>query len=237
MGVLGFGSHTAKRAMVKQDAIRQSAASVLSNSKAARRAFDKTWGAAARAPVFCKITKKTINGVNKRVYRTSRLVGSHAYNIAASGAAATAARTLEDECNALKLEVEAESGRAPWLPGVSGGARMLIDQFLCALAQEATIKAHAVRVGAGSAQRLNGKHMRLGWEATFESVFAAATLVPRAMHVAAVEAKRVAKKGGAGKKNEGGGEGGEGGGDDDDDAYAPPSDEEDEGAAAAEASV
>lgn len=201
--------------MVKQDVVRQSPASILANSKAARSAFDKTWNAASRAPIFCKITKKTINGANKRVYRTARLVGSHAYNIAASGAAATAARALEDECKTLRIEAQAESARAPWLPGISKGARMVIDQFLCALAQEAAMKAHAVREGAGSSKRLNGKHMRIGWEAVFETVFSDSAIMPRAMHVSPLESKRSSKS----KKPEKA---------DDEDDYAPPSDAGDE---------
>ena len=46
-------------AMAKLDAVKQSPASILQNAKNARKAYDKTWNSAARAPVFCKISKKT----------------------------------------------------------------------------------------------------------------------------------------------------------------------------------
>jgi hypothetical protein len=207
--------------MAKTDVLRQSPASILSNCKTSRKAFDKTWNTASRAPVFCKISKKTLNGATKKVYRTTRLIGSHAYNIAASGAAATAARVLEDECKTLRVEPLAESNRAPWLPGVSKGARMLIDQFLCALAQEATMKAHAVREGAGSTMRLSGKHMRVGWEATWDTVFANSCIMPRTMHVVPIDLKKSAKsKKAADKKKSGDDDEGE-------EEYAP---EEEEGA-------
>lgn len=201
--------------MTKLDAARQSPHNILANSKASRAAFDKTWNVASRAPVFCKISKKSINGVTKKTFRTARLVGSHAYNIAASGAAATSARILEEECKALRLEAEPENTRAPWLPGVSKGARMVIEQFLCALAQEATMKAHAVREGSGSSKRLNGKHMRLAWEAVFDTVFADTSIMPRSMHVAAPESKRSSKGKKADKKKDAAAE--------EDDDYAPPS--------------
>lgn len=44
--------------MVKLDATKQSPASILANAKNSRRAYDKCWNAAARAPIFCKISKK-----------------------------------------------------------------------------------------------------------------------------------------------------------------------------------
>lgn len=46
-------------AMGKLDAVRQSPASIMQNCKKARRAYDRAWSSAARAPMFCKIVKKT----------------------------------------------------------------------------------------------------------------------------------------------------------------------------------
>lgn len=47
--------------MVKLDAVNQSPASILANAKNSRKQYDKMWNAAARAPIFCKITKKTLD--------------------------------------------------------------------------------------------------------------------------------------------------------------------------------
>jgi hypothetical protein len=57
--------------MTKLDAVKQSPKSILDNSKNARKAYDKTWNSAARAPVFCKITKKT--SADGKVHYTPRL--------------------------------------------------------------------------------------------------------------------------------------------------------------------
>ena len=130
--------------MVKADAIRQSPMSVLDNAKSSRKTYDLVWNAASRAPVFCKITKKTTpDGKVKKMHRTSRLIGSHAFQIAASGAAMNASRILSNECNKLRLDVQTESSRAPWLPSVSKGAKMVLEQFLCAFL--CTCEAHVQR--------------------------------------------------------------------------------------------
>lgn len=114
--------------------------------------------------------------------------------IAASGAAANASMVVEAECNTLREDVESESARAPWLPQVSKGAKMVLEQWLCALAQEATKKAHAVREGSGSTKRLNRKHMQIGWDAVFDNVFSNSSIMPKSMFVAPVTTKKAAKK-------------------------------------------
>ena len=81
------------------NALWKSINSVITNGKNARRAYDDTWRIAARAPIFCKISKRTMaDGKTKKFYRTARLIGSHAYNIAASGAALRACRILGNDC-------------------------------------------------------------------------------------------------------------------------------------------
>ena len=62
--------------MVKLDVIRQSPHNILTNSKKARKMYDKAWNSAARAPIFCKIVKRTTsNGKSKKFHRTARLRG------------------------------------------------------------------------------------------------------------------------------------------------------------------
>ena len=72
------------------DVMQRSATSMMQNAKNINKAYDRTWKASARAPIFCKIKRKAVGdkGKFKKTYRTSRLIGNHAYNIAASGAAA-----------------------------------------------------------------------------------------------------------------------------------------------------
>jgi hypothetical protein len=176
--------------VAKTDAVRRSPAAILANSKNARRNFDKLWNAAAKAPIFCKTSSKTLpDGKTKKRYKTSRLVSSHAYKIAQSGAALHAARLASRDCGVLRIEAETESSRAPWMPSLSAGARIVLEQFLAALAQEAAFKADAFREGCGSAKRVSGKHMRLGWEATKESVFASSTMIPSTVIALPLEKK------------------------------------------------
>lgn len=122
---------------------------------------------------------------------------------------------MEVECNAVREDVESESSRAPWLPQVSSGAKLVLEQFMCALAQEATMKAHAVRDGCGNTKRVSRKHMQIGWDMVFESVFSNSAMIPRSIYVAPVE-KKVSKKQGASKHAAG----------NDDDDYAPAEEDE-----------
>jgi len=202
--------------MVKLDAVRQSPHNILANSRKARKMYDKAWNAAARAPVFCKITKRAVAGKTKKTYRTHRMIGSHAYMVAASGAASTVANAMEAECYAVREEADPESSRAPWLPQVAKGAKMVLEQFLCALAQEATKKAHAVREGCGTTKRLNRKHMQIGWDVVFENIFSNTAMMPKSMYVALPAAKKPAKKKGEKSKEAEG----------DDEDYAPADDDD-----------
>ena len=45
--------------MVKLDATRQSPHNIYNNSKIAQEKTNKVWNSAARAPMFCKIVKRT----------------------------------------------------------------------------------------------------------------------------------------------------------------------------------
>lgn len=178
----------------KLEAIRQSQNAPYANFKKATKQYNTVWQNAARAPIFCKITKRVLDGKSKKFYRTHRLIGSHAYQIAASGAAAHVVQSIEADCNTLREDPELESARAPWMPNVSKGTKMMMEQFLCALAQEATLKGHAVREGCGSTKRLNAKHMRIAWDAVLENVFGNTALIPKKMFVAELQSKKVTKK-------------------------------------------
>ena len=179
----------------KLDSIKQSVSSALGNTKMARKAYDRTWSVAARAPIFCKVTKKSMgNGRTKKTYRGARLISRHAYKIAASGAAMNALRIAAGDCKTLRVSHTEENSRAPWLPGVSKGAQMVVEQFLAALAQEAAYRAQAVRQGTTGAQRVNADHMRMGWEATVDNVFGASAPLPRSMIVLHEEKEKKAKR-------------------------------------------
>lgn len=172
--------------------VQVSPANILGNGKTSRAIYDKTWNAAAKAPMFSTIRVYDVKEGKKRMSRTARLISANAYKIAASGAAMHAGRILASDCKILRTAPSKESSRAPWLPTVSSGARMLLEQFLCALAQEAAYKAHAIRQGSTGTQRLGKKHAAMGWEVTAESVFASTSLMPSTV-VQVVPKKKPAK--------------------------------------------
>ena len=198
--------------MVKPSAHRQSATAVMKAAKTLKTQCNKTWNLAPKAPMFTR-KSKTVAG-KKKVVRTKRLIGGHAYKICASGAAGWVNSIMQREAGAFRTTIGAESKRVPWLPSIGKGAIALIEQFLCAYAQEATRHAVSVRQGLGRVDkasgkhidlctRLNGKLMKLGYDTADAAVFGSAMPVPRAMVVCKPD-KKVAKKGGKGKEAEDG---------------------------------
>lgn len=152
--------------------VRQSAENVFYDAREVRKHVNQTWSLAAKTPMFCKISK-TKNGNTRRA--TTRLISNTAYAIALSSAAHTVCQSVAAECEDLNLSCHEEKRMAPWLPNASAGAKILIEQFLASLAQEATYKAHAFRVASSRAnppKRLSRAHMKAGWKATIEGVFA-----------------------------------------------------------------
>lgn len=100
----------------------------------------------------------------------------------------------------LRLIPEKESSRAPWLPSMSKGAKMMTEHFLCALAQEAAYKGHAFRKGSGDAKRLSAKHIKAGWDSTFDSVFATSCMMPQVVAALPLARTKI-KKSEVAKKN------------------------------------
>lgn len=151
--------------------VRQSAENVFFDASEVKKHVNKVWSLAAKTPMFCKISKRD----NKERRRTTRLVSNSAYAIALSAAAHNVARAVSAECEALHLPCHDEKKTAPWLPNATPGAKILLEQFLSSMAQEATYKAHAFRVASSRSKppkMLRRAHMKAGWKATIESVFA-----------------------------------------------------------------
>ena len=96
---------------------------------------------------------------------------------------------MQREAGAFRTTIGTESKRVPWLPSVSKGAIALIEQFLCAYAQEATRHAVTVRQGLGRTdgngkhvplcKRLNGKLMKLGYDRADAAIFGSSMPAPR----------------------------------------------------------
>lgn len=184
--------------MAKPSAHRASAAAIMNGAKKLKKTCNDTWKLAPKAPMFTKKTK-TVAG-KKKVVRTKRLIGGHSYKICASGAAGYAAAVLAREAAVFRAPIDIESKRVPWLPSISPGAIAILEQFLCAYAQDATRHAVSIRVGLGTNgkpmfARLNGKLMKMGYDQADAQIFGTSTPAPRYMYVAKPEAKP-SKKGG-----------------------------------------
>lgn len=195
-------------------ATRQSAKELQAASKKIGDAMKKTWRLAPKAPMF---TRKTVNTNGKRrVTRTNRLIGSHAFKILASGSAQYVSRVLAHEANALRISIGNESKRCPWLPAFSRGAISMMQGFACAYAQEGTRNAVNIKKELGryttdpktgkekfvGQKRLNGKLMKMGYDVADESIFGSCAMVPRHVMICRSEKKAAGKKGESGSNDD-----------------------------------
>lgn len=198
--------------MGKLSAHRKSALAISRGAHDLKKLTNATWKLAPKAPMFTRKSKNQQG--KKKTVRTVRLVGGHAYKIAASGAAAYAAAVMQREAQAFRATVGTESKRTPWLPSVTPGAMALLEQWLCAYAQTATRHAVNVRTGLGSTdkhgtfqpllKRLNGRLMKIGFDTADEQVFQSAMPTPRKLIVCKPEAKKQKKREGAVNEEEAG---------------------------------
>ena len=179
--------------MGKLTAARQSAASMLKDSREIRSQCNKTWNLAPKAPMYTRIAKtkdgKTASKNGKKIIRTKRLINNHAYKIAASGAAGYVSSVLKREGDTFRVATSPESKRCPWLPSISKGAMAVLEAFLCAYAQEGTRNAVSVRKGLGAQKRLNGKLMKIGFDRADQAIFGGSMPAPRATLVSKADKK------------------------------------------------
>jgi hypothetical protein len=190
--------------MGKPSAHRASAVAMMKGAKTLKKVCNNTWKLAPKAPMFTRKSKAVAG--KKKVVRTKRLIGGHAYKIVASGGAAYASAVLGREASVFRTSIDSESKRVPWLPSVSPGAIAIIEQFLCAYAQDATRHAVSVRQGLGRMDktkgkwiplfaRLNGKLMKVGYDQADQQIFGSAMPAPRNLYIAKPDAKSTKKEG------------------------------------------
>ena len=161
-----------------------SAKNLTLDARESRKGFDAVWHDAAHAPMFCRSKEVTDSeGETKVVRRTARLIPTASFKIAASGAALNAKSTLSKECMDVRVNPRSEIKRNPWLPSISNGACIMLEQFVCAVAQEAAQRAHIYRLGSGNTMRINKSFTRMGWNATMESVFASTMPCAKTIYV------------------------------------------------------
>ena len=188
--------------MVKSDreytAHQKSALASLRAAKQVKQQTNAVWGVANKAPMFIKKPNKDAKkrfhpktGKEIKIVRTARLIGSQAYLVAASGAAAAVNAQVAREAQRFRVEMDAEKPKVPWLPSYSKGAIALLEQFLCAYAQEAFYYATQIKDGLKSHEKVNSDMMRMGFERAHANVFAAST--PGVRSVAVVPTSMIPK--------------------------------------------
>ena len=177
---------------------QQSAQASLNAAKDIKKATNAVWGLAPKAGMFVKkpnpdakprYSKKS--GKEIKVVRTNRLISSTAYLVAASGAAAAVNAQVAAEAKKLRIDMESEKTRVPWLPRYSKGAIALLEQFLCAYAQEAFYNAKEMQETLGTHEKVSKDMIRVGFERAHANVFGASA--PGAARVAVVPSYMIPK--------------------------------------------
>jgi len=205
----------------KPTATRLSALNLLASAKTIAKRVNEVWSVAPKSKMFTRKLDpskkyKRWSSDKKRyveysVIRTNKLLSGHAIKIAASGAAQHVNAIFAQEASAYKAKTRGEAKRSPWLPAVTPGAALLLEQFLSAYAQEATANARDVRIGLTTVhpkegepyvaqKRLSGASMKVGFDAADARIFGALAMAPRKTIVCALPKKsKKAAEGGEGE--------------------------------------
>jgi len=177
--------------MGQPTAAQKSIQSVYENQARARRVTDGLWRNAKKAPMF-GIVKKTQSG---RVMRkTQRLISSNAFKVLLSGACASVSASVEQDLDELGVDYTQDSKSRPFSMSLSGGAQLMLEQFLSAIISQIVYQTRTIRNGIGRHQRNNKELVRLAIESVRESVFDAANVAPMdaiALPMALARKKRV----------------------------------------------
>lgn len=133
---------------------KRSILSVLGAHHKNNQTFDAVWNFAKKTPMFCKKprvmkfkNRKTGKTEDRKIMSTVRISNSHKYSTLVSMAFARQARSVGIMCDVLRSEQELEDPRAPALPRISPGFKLLLDQTLIAFAQNVVEKAKLLQEG------------------------------------------------------------------------------------------
>ena len=157
---------------------KRSVLNILSAHHKNNRVFDSVWNLAHKAPIFCKkprlvkyTNKKTKKTEDRKIMSAIRITSSHKYSTLASASFARHARSVGVMCDALRADHELEDSRAPALPRISPGFKMLLDQAMIAYTQNVISRAKLLQEG----MQRQTKHKKI----TFRAVDVAAKAVDR----------------------------------------------------------
>ena len=115
----------------KQKALVRTRSRVLRDQSKFDKSLRDVWRLARQAPCFAKRGK---HGVAAGKLRAHALISNHAFKIAAAGAGMKIQREQRNDAAILRLALPEES-KTPFMPPLSSGAQVLIEQFICAFVQ------------------------------------------------------------------------------------------------------
>jgi hypothetical protein len=180
---------------------KKAAKDITRRAKEIGKAMDNVWKVASKAPMFSRVHEKVVtDGKTKKkrktiVKRSVRMIGSHAYGLAAAGAAQAIAREQQLDCKNLgigfsRLNLKgAPVAQAQLTPAF----KYLVEQFMCAYVQEQVYAARNTLAALPPRKRLNRDLMKLSCNETNEQIFYASGLAPRQVYVVPLPKKKSAK--------------------------------------------
>ena len=158
---------------------KQAAGTLIKANARSRRMINAVWALAPKTPMFMRHSnnRDVDTGAKKAV--VNRLVRMNAWKLMCSGSALRTRETVQKVATKLRMgSMSKESSRYPWLPGISPGAAMLLEQAVCAYVQTGVHHAATLRKMNGS-KRINSRMMTMGFDTTDEEIFSGSMLVPR----------------------------------------------------------
>ena len=170
---------------------KKAAKDIVRRSRTIANSYNKLWNCAAKAPMYAKLFKKTGKDpktkktVATTVKRTRRLIGGHAYGIAATGAAQALAREQQIDCQRLGIEFDRtnDKGTPVAQAQLTPAYKFMVEQFMCAYVQECVYAARTSMKAVGKHTRLNRGIMKLACGEVNEQLFAASGIAPRNVYV------------------------------------------------------
>lgn len=178
-------------------------------SRAIDKGIDKIWGSAKHAPMFHKVGERKYkdeegNECTKTTNRATRLIGTHAWKIAVAGATnmVTRDQKLMAADFGLPYFETKENMIGNAMLSLSPGAKLLLEQVLCAYVQEVVLAARAGQKALEPkrdpdlpAKRLNKVAMRIAFEGVNKGVFGNAGMGARSTLEVLLKKKTAKTKG------------------------------------------
>jgi hypothetical protein len=150
--------------------VRASAESIMQYGTKLNKAIDDTWALAPKSDMYLRGCKK-----DSSKKRTQNLIRNAALDIASSGAAADLFNDTHESSKMFNLTAPVEQKSAPWHPATSKGARLQINMFCAAYAQQAIRNATVMR-DSNHKKRISAEMMEHSFELAGPQFFSGGNL-------------------------------------------------------------